>query len=304
MTGLDLMETAPLSPRIGTEVRGVDCSVPADDAVRSHLRNLFADRHLLYFPDQDLSHEAQVRTVSMFGPILPGGPEWVSNVREHGQVPDGRLLFHSDFMFTAEPSLGIALYAVEIPEDGCPTVFASAVGAAELLSDELRAQVAGRRALNIFDLSGQEGERRFHESDLGPESPVAPRYAHPVLMVHRVSGQELVSVNEMQTDYILDMDPESSEELLARLRAVLYATPNTYCHRWRRGDLVIWDNIALQHGRPQPPSGGERTLRRTTMAEHDVFDLVPGFADVYRRRRSARVDSLRASGPDRLHPAT
>jgi taurine dioxygenase len=269
------------------EVRHLDCSVALYDATQAALRDLFTARHMLYFPAQELSHEDQMRTVGTFGPQLPGGPEWVSNVREHGLVPDGRLLFHSDFMFTAEPSLGIALYAVEVPEDGCPTVFASAVGAARVMDNELRAEVVGRRALNIFDLSGQEGEQRFHESDLGPESPLAPRYAHPVLMAHPISGQELVTVNEMQTDYILDTDPEASEHLLTRLRALLYAPDNTYRHQWRKGDLVVWDNIALQHGRPQPPSTGERTLRRSTIAEHDVFELVPGFADCYLARRGS-----------------
>jgi taurine dioxygenase len=281
------VKTSRLSPRIGMEIRNIDCSVPFDGASRDALCDLFTTRHLLCFPDQNLTYEEQARTVRTFGPLLPGGPEWISNVRDRGQVSDGRLLFHSDFMFTAEPSLGIALYAVVVPDDGCPTVFASAVGAAATLDDELRAEVEGRGALNIFDLSGQESEQRYHESELGPESPLAPRFVHPVLMKHPVSGQELVTVNEMQTDYVLDMEPEASERLLARLRDLLYAPINTYTHNWRKGDLVIWDNIALQHGRPDPPAGGERTLRRSTIAEHNIFELVPGFAEIYEKRKAS-----------------
>ena len=187
-----------------------DLRHPLDLTERRELQELFAARHLLLFPGQDISYEDQVRLVGYLGPVLPGGPEWVSNVRENGLVPEGALLFHSDFIFTAEPSLGLCLYAVEVPPRGCPTYFADAVRAAGRLPSELRARVQGRRALNVFDLSDQRGDVRFREATLGPETPLSPRYAHPVLMRHPTTGQELLSVNEMQTDRIIGLD-ESRE---------------------------------------------------------------------------------------------
>lgn len=256
-----------------------DVRDPLDPLQQRELRELFATRHLLLFPDQEISFEDQVRVVGYLGPVLPGGPEWVSNVREKGLVPEGVLLFHSDFIFTAEPSLGLCLYATDVPPGGSPTNFADAVRAAGRLPPELRTRVLGRQALNVFDLSDQRGDARFREAALGPETPLSPRYAHPVLMRHPTTGQELLSVNEMQTDRIIGMDAPESEETLEALWALLYAPENTYSHNWRVGDLVIWDNIAVQHGRPAPPRDVARTLRRVTMAEHSVFDLVPGFAE-------------------------
>jgi taurine dioxygenase len=257
----------------------LDLRDPLDPPQQRELQEVFATRHLLLFPDQDISFEDQVRVVGYLGPVLSGGPEWVSNVRENGLVPEGALLFHSDFIFTAEPSLGLCLYATEVPPGGSPTSFADAVGAADRLPPELRARVLGRKALNVFDLSDQRGDVRFREAALGPESPLSPRYAHPVLMPHPTTGQELLSVNEMQTDRIIGMDAAESEKTLEALLALLYAPENTYSHHWRVGDLVIWDNIAVQHGRPAPPRDVPRTMRRVTMAEHSVFDLVPGFAE-------------------------
>ena len=98
-------------------------------------------------------------------------------------------------------------------------------------------------------------------------------------MRHPTTGQELLSVNEMQTDRIIGLDEPESEETLEALWALLYAPENTYSHQWRVGDLVVWDNIAVQHGRPAPPRHEPRTMRRVTMAEYSVFDLVPGFAE-------------------------
>ena len=267
-----------------------DLRHPLDLTERRELQELFAARHLLLFPGQDISYEDQVRLVGYLGPVLPGGPEWVSNVRENGLVPEGALLFHSDFIFTAEPSLGLCLYAVEVPPRGCPTSFADAVRAAGRLPSELRARVQGRRALNVFDLSDQRGDVRFREATLGPETPLSPRYAHPVLMRHPTTGQELLSVNEMQTDRIIGLDGPESEETIHALWAVLYAPENTYAHQWRVGDLVVWDNIAVQHGRPAPPRHEPRTMRRVTMAEHSVFDLVPGFVEA----RAARAKPAKA----------
>jgi len=105
-----------------------DLRQPLDPAQQRDLQELFAARHLLLFPEQEISYEDQVRVVGYLGPVLPGGPEWVSNVRENGLVPEGALLFHSDFIFTAEPSLGLCLYATEVPPGGSPTNFADAVG--------------------------------------------------------------------------------------------------------------------------------------------------------------------------------
>jgi taurine dioxygenase len=257
----------------------IDLRNPLDPSQQLELQELFAQRHLLLFPGQDISFEDQVRVVGYLGPVLAGGPEWVSNVRENGLVPEGALLFHSDFIFTAEPSLGLCLYATEVPPGGSPTSFADAVRAAERLPPGLRARVLGREALNVFDLSDQRGDVRFREATVGPESPLSPRHAHPVLMVHPITGQELLSVNQMQTDRIIGMEGTASEETLEALWALLYAPDNTYSHHWRVGDLVIWDNIAVQHGRPAPPRHAPRTMRRVTMAEHSVFDLVPGFAE-------------------------
>lgn len=289
------MKVRDLTTSFGA-VLELDLRDPLDPAQQRELQEVFAARHLLLFSEQDISFEDQVRVVGYLGPVLAGGPEWVSNVREGGLVPEGALLFHSDFIFTAEPSLGLCLYATEVPPGGSPTNFADAVGAAGRLPPELRARVQGRQALNVFDLSDQRGDARFREATLGPETPLSPRYAHPVLMRHPTSGQELLSVNQMQTDRIIGLDAKESEETLEALWALLYAPENTYSHHWRVGDLVLWDNIAVQHGRPAPPRRVPRTMRRVTMAEHSVFDLVPGFAEARAARREAEA---RAAEPVR-----
>jgi alpha-ketoglutarate-dependent taurine dioxygenase len=50
------------------------------------------------------------------------------------------------------------------------------------------------------------------------------------------------------------------------------------------GDVVVWDNIAVQHARPVPPPAAPRTLHRVAISERSIFDLVPAFADYVARR--------------------
>ena len=101
-----------------------------------------------------------------------------------------------------------------------------------------------------------------------PVPTAADRAHHPVVLTHPVTGDEVLYVNEMQTERINELEPEESDELIATLFAHLYSGEFTYEHRWRMGDLIVWDNVAVQHARREP-SEGPRTLQRVTLAEID-----------------------------------
>jgi alpha-ketoglutarate-dependent taurine dioxygenase len=57
---------------------------------------------------------------------------------------------------------------------------------------------------------------------------------------------------------------DESDELIDALLDHMYAPGKEIAHHWRQGDLVIWDNLTLQHARPNVATGGPvRTLRKT-----------------------------------------
>jgi taurine dioxygenase len=88
----------------------------------------------------------------------------------------------------------------------------------------------------------------------------------------------VVLANEMHTDRVLGLDPDDSESLLEELFALLYAEDNRYVHEWRVGDLVLWDNVALHHGRPAFDSAEGRTLQRVALGNYTASELVPNLA--------------------------
>jgi taurine dioxygenase len=290
------VRAVPLKGALGAWVQGLDLSQPFTRGEEEELRALMASYRLLLFRGQSVPVGDHVRLGRVFGPVLDDerkGTGYVSNVRPGGFVPEGSLRFHSDLEFTSEPCQGLSLYALDVPA-GCPTVYANAARAAAVLPDDLRTAVASRSALHLYDLVGQRGDVRYRESTLGPDGPLAPRHAHPVLLKHPVTGEDVLYVSQMQTGRILGVDDETSEALIAQLFGVLYAEPNTYRHEWSVGDIVVWDNIALQHARPVPPPRAPRTLHRLAIAEHSIFELVPGFEDFLRQRDAARSEGATA----------
>jgi taurine dioxygenase len=133
------------------------------------------------------------------------------------------------------------------------------VAAASALSQEARQRFSGREGLFLIDFTG--GATRYSEATASPE---APRATHPLLYNDPVSRKESLIVDSLFMDRIVGLDRDASEALRAEAHSYLYAPENIYRHDWTVGDLVVWNNVALQHSRPELPDRGERTHRRVS----------------------------------------
>lgn len=273
------MEIVALASALGAEVRGADLHGPLDpdDVVR--LQQAFDEHHLLLFRDQEISGDEQVRVCRHFGPISPelsGDFGFVSNAHPGGILREGALPFHSDFAFTHEPVQAISLYALQVPAAGAPTVYADAVCVLDRMPPGLRARLEPRSVVNVYGFK-LPTDRRMRERDLAPGSPVVER---PLVGPHARTGTPVVNANEMHTDRISGLSQDDSEALLAELFEELYAPSNTFVLEWRPGDLAVWDNLALQHHRPDFPATDARTMQRVCINEKTAHELVPNMAEL------------------------
>ena len=155
--------------------------------------------------------------------------------------------------------MGTAVLNAEVvPAEGGETIFSNSHRAYENLPAELRARIEKLHARHVYDYANDYGTRRFRIAD----SPEAPNASHPVVPENPRNGRPLLFVNELMTDSIVEVAGDEGEALLQELLGYLDDPAVLYLHRWQQGDLLVWDNLSLQHGRRAFAEGAPRSLRR------------------------------------------
>jgi taurine dioxygenase len=272
------MELIPLTAALGVEVRGVDVASPPSPDDLAILRRAYAEHHLLLLRDQDVSPKAHASFVANFGPLTDDMgtgdfTAFISNLEmKDGGGGSGVLYFHSDLSFTRSPLHGISLYALVIPERGTTTRFASGVAAARTLPDDLRGRVAERTVHHVLPISTNRTDAKAREVAVVDTDP---DFERPILAEHPRTAEPNLFVTDQHAHRVEGLDADESAQLLDDLFAHLYSDEHVYEHDWRVGDLLLWDNVALQHARGDVSQGGERTFRRVSINEFSIMELVP-----------------------------
>ena len=276
----------PFDGAIGAAVIDIDLAQPLDAEERERLIEAWNRYSVLVFRDQQIAPDEFLRYSRYFGVLEvhvleqylhPVHPEIlvVSNILEYGRnigIPDAGRYWHTDLSYLDVPSRGSILYAMEIPEaDGETlgnTLWASTAAAYEALPEATRARVDGLQAeyslSKRFQKLADDGTKHIELSDEQREK--TPSVTHPVVRTHPVTGRRGILVNEGHTTHIVGMPEDESQALLQELWDHTTKPDFTYCHEWRVGDVVMWDNTLTQHlaicdyALPQ-----RRLLHRTTI---------------------------------------
>jgi taurine dioxygenase len=286
------IEIVPVCDAFGVEVRGLLLHEELSADTTAVLRELFDTHHLLLFRNQVFTGDDQLRVCGVLRPVADP-VAWVSNV-EAGFHPEAELLYHSDFAFTPDPMLGLSLYAVELGDGAAPTRFASNVRACATLTDGLRERLRDLDVVHVVDSVKGRDNRRTRLDDVGGRAAprnVFPRFSRPAIWTHPVIGVPLLFVLQQQASNFEGWSCDESDELIDASFAALYRPENIYEHRWRVGDFIVWDNLALQHGRPANPNTVRRSLRRVAMNVVTTAELIAGtgFDPVERAKRAAQA---------------
>jgi taurine dioxygenase len=263
-----MIHSRPLSP-FGVEI-DLDLGHPLSTDQQDELRRLYSLHDLVVAHGDPMDMEQQVRVMSCLGPVLRTEDSMGEISRESPIGLGGAALcFHSDYIYSPEPLLGISLHALDVVAGETSTRFASGRTAlAALGSDELD----GLSSLQVF---GDALDRRNRLAEVA----TLPHTAHPLVWDHPGTGGHFLLAPEMTTDSVVGLSSASSEALVARLFAAMYSPSNIVEHRWAPGDTVIWNNVSVMHARGDYSAIAHRVLQRVAIGTKGYFELYPEMAE-------------------------
>lgn len=253
---------------LGAEINGLDLTQPLDAATFAQLEDLFHERSVLVFRAQHLTDEHHLAFARRFGELeihvakqylKPGCPELLilSNVIEADRsigMQDAGQYWHTDLSYVAVPSRCSLLYALEVPvqENGIAlgeTLFVSTTYAYDTLAEEMKARLAGLRAIHRYgDRYQKMSQTTGGRTALSAEAlQQVPDVVHPVIRTHPATGRKCLYVNEGFTVALEGLPADESAALLQELYPHIVRPASIHRHQWRVGDLLMWDNCATQH---------------------------------------------------------
>ena len=273
------LTTRPLGPAFGIEIGGADLN-RITGAQMAEIVDCLDRASALLIRDQVLTPEALVAFSRRLGEldeapvneagktVVAGLPELyvVSNIEDADGVPIGSLgageaVWHTDMSYLSIPPDASLLYAVEIPPEGGDTWVAGMVAALEGMEPRLRARIEGRRIKHdgTYNSAGY-----LRQGLVATDDPLEAAGAfHPAICRQPRSGHEALYLGRRRNAWIEGLERAASEALLDALWT--HATRDEYCykHRWRVGDVLIWDNRTTLHRRDPFDAAARRLMHRT-----------------------------------------
>jgi alpha-ketoglutarate-dependent 2,4-dichlorophenoxyacetate dioxygenase len=276
-----------LHPLFVGEVDGVDLRRPVDAATAGEIIAAWDQYAVLVFRDQDIDDEQQIAFSAMLGPLgktsLTLRPDYkprldlrmidISNLDEEDRLlpaNDRRRLYalsnrfwHTDNAFRRTPAKYSLLSARTVPPEGGETEFADMRAAYDALSEKKKAMLEGLVAMHSIIYSREI----IGFTDYSPEERAGlPPVPHVMVRTHPGSGRKSLYLASYAHE-IQGMPTPEARMLLHDL--IEHATQRqfVYTHRWRAGDLVMWDNRCTMHRARDYDMSYKRDLHRTTVMD-------------------------------------
>lgn len=168
--------------------------------------------------------------------------EGESNVINMG-VAKLNYFYNTDKSSNAVPSLVTILHAMAVTPEGGDTQFSNARMAYAALSSVMKARLEGLTMAHDWVASrlnsGTSPATREQKQARPPDS-------HPLVRTHPVTGEKSLYLG-VHVSHIEGMERAESTALLAELTRHIGEERFPFTHRWRVGDVVMWDYRCLHY---------------------------------------------------------
>ena len=273
-TALDTWKITSITGSFGAELVGGNART---DFAAGQLLSLLEEHLVLVLRDQFLSHADQVALARSLGeptpahPVVPGHPDHPEILELDGAKGGRNARWHTDVTFVPTPPAASVLTSDVLPEYGGDTLWADMRTAYERLNPGLREWVSTLDAVHRISPLAYWGEpfdtalSRNDAAELLEQAAKVPPVVHPVVRIHPTTGRPSLFVNPGFTTHIVGLSRVESEHLLQLLFEHATQPEFVLRHRWRPGDVVIWDNRATMHYATDDYGTVERRMRRVTL---------------------------------------
>jgi taurine dioxygenase len=281
--------------RYGAIVTGLSPDAIGDPNVRRVLHDLWIEKGVVVFRGIEGGIETQLRLSEIYGepeihPMMAGTDiktehralapvefrEDSGNIYQvNGELVGGFLPWHFDGAYVDRINHGGILRPDVLPGRGGDTGFIDQIAAGELLPRSLRERIEGLSVVYSYhpDLTrakfGWRAERLVQMSELfrkGMDHPsVQVRAIHPMVYRQAETGKMILHVSPWFADGIEGMENEEGDALLREVIGYVLRPELMYFHKWRPGDMVLWDNWRMLHCATGVPPSETRIMRRTTI---------------------------------------
>jgi alpha-ketoglutarate-dependent 2,4-dichlorophenoxyacetate dioxygenase len=281
------VSVSPITERFAAEIGDIDLAGALSPEDVAAVKQAFWSYAVLIFPEQKLEAEQHLEFARLFGPleismgVYGDGPMRtraeiadVSNLNRKNEIwgsesrlrmfQMGNRLWHTDSSFKHLPALCSLLYARSIPPIGGHTEFADQRAAYDALPEATKRRLDGLVAEHCIAYSrAQLGFSEFTEAERKNLPPV------PQMLVRSLpeSGRKSLYLAS-HAGRIRGMDDAEARALLDELTAHTTQRQFVYTHRWRVGDLVMWDNRCTMHrGKDFDDLRYPRDMQRATVSD-------------------------------------
>ncbi|MEU8239021.1 TauD/TfdA family dioxygenase [Actinoplanes missouriensis] len=269
------LDLEPLGPHFGAVVHGLDLTTATDEQIVA-LRAALVERKVLFLRDQTLTETSQVELGRRIGelttshPVVGGLDEAHPEVYALDSADNGFAdVWHTDVTFMKRPPLGSILRPVVLPPSGGDTNWADAQLAydslatpVQQLADQLTAVHDGTREFGYYLAQRRGGKGNVWDGETVTRlDPVE----HPVVRVHPETGRKGIFVNPGFTSHIAGVSEHESRAILDLLYAHLTKPEHVVRHRWRLGDVALWDNRSTAHYANRDYGTQRRVMHRITL---------------------------------------
>jgi len=248
-----------LGTSAGIAAEGIELDRNLDVRTTEELHRALLQNLVLCIRSQALSPQAYLEAMRRFGtPLmqtragsrLPERPEiMILSSEDRDDLGDGKRIvvgahWHSDDSYKAVPCSLTMLYGVTVPPTGGDTQFTNMYAAYDDLRAAMRERIAPLRVVHKYD-SPRKGTRVAKLS--AEEQRDVPDVTHPLVRTHPETGRKALYMNPNRMDRIVGWERAESDRLLDELIAHATQERFQYRHRWRQGDVLIWDNRCTMH---------------------------------------------------------